>query len=232
MGMDPVTLGALITAGGKVGSSMFAPEGQMLSSFEDGGAVDPHTTLADARNKLMSVFNAVEERAHTPVDMSHAYVQDLPSFAGGSLPMPIGTTGSWGKGMTTGVGAGGGTGGTSAPLAGAPGLPSSSTPGTPSPEPEPMPLYMGRAPSSGSLLNGLSLAMDGGSGGSSGPLRRSPTGSMASTSTPASVDGGASKPNSQAIGAVSLLLKLAQAGKQNGSGMGGGLDFTLSGAGI
>lgn len=104
MGMDPVTLGAIIMAGGAVASRVTAPQGQQLSSFEGANSeLDPHHTLAEAKHAIEQTFSAVAQHASQPVDMSDAYVQNLPSFTGGAMPMPVGVTGSWGGGKPAGT---------------------------------------------------------------------------------------------------------------------------------
>lgn len=96
MGMDPATLGAIIAAGGAIASHVTAPQGQKLSSFEGDPVLDPRTTLKESKAMLESVFGPAALRALQAPDMSDAYVQNVPQFTGGALPMPIGVSGSWG----------------------------------------------------------------------------------------------------------------------------------------
>lgn len=99
MGMAPalaaVVWPALITAAGAIGSRIFAPQGQELSSFEGASSIAPDATLGNAQQMLNGVMGQFLQRAGGQPDLSHAYVQDLPSFSGGGLPMPVGVTGSW-----------------------------------------------------------------------------------------------------------------------------------------
>ena len=83
-------IGAL---GGPVLSSLFAPEGQELSSFEGRGALDPVTMLTNVNTMLGRVGKGVTERAATPISLPSSYVQTPPVFSGGGLPMPIGVSG-------------------------------------------------------------------------------------------------------------------------------------------
>lgn len=88
-------LGPMIGAlGGPVLSSLFAPEGQELSSFEGYGEIDPVTMLQNANALIGNAGRGIAERAATPISLPSAYVQSTPVFTGGGLPMPIGLTGS------------------------------------------------------------------------------------------------------------------------------------------
>lgn len=91
---DPATT-ALIAGqlGGPVLSSLFAPEGQELSSFEGRGALDPVSMLSNVNSLIGRIGKGVSERASTPFSLPSAYVQTPANFTGGGLPMPIGVSG-------------------------------------------------------------------------------------------------------------------------------------------
>lgn len=235
MGMDPVTLSALITAAGAAGGRIFAPQGQKLSSFEGASDLDPRATLEEAKKMLEGVFGGAVKHASDPIDLSDAYVQDLPSYSGGGMPMPIGATGAWGKGkLTAGPGVGSTPFASTTPSGVSTGQTHGPAPGDPDPNnPAPDSGLPGNSPGNGnnplerstSLSDGLNAILhpnNGGSGGASflagdnvdtpgAPMRLKPTGfGNVAPST-------SGTPNSQAIGAVSLLLKLAQAGRSGPS---------------
>lgn len=261
MGMDPATAAIVwpmvISAVGGVAKGISTPQGQKLQSFE-GGPNDPNQTLTEARRMLEGVFSGVLARSQQPVDMSDAYVQDLPSFTGGPLPQPIGVTGSWqgggGPGARTGTSSfdssamGGGAQITpfkfqipdTSPADNRPhansqeGVDAANDPAAPKAIPRPQP--------GTSLTSGLDRALgnfapegpDPGlgslsAGNGTGPVRRSPdlgeSAGMPHGSFGAGDVAGAGgtdenglprNDSTKAIGAVSLLLKLAQ---------GGGSDF-------
>lgn len=101
MGMDPATAAIVwplvISAVGGVAKGVSSPSsGQDLTSYEGSGELDPRNMLAGAKHAIEGAYGLAIGRATSPVDMSDAYVQDLPSFTGGALPMPIGVSGSWG----------------------------------------------------------------------------------------------------------------------------------------
>lgn len=222
MGMDPVTQAAIIGAIGRTAGGIFAPQGQQLSSFENAGSLDPHATLSEAQNMLRGVFGGALARAGQPVDLSHAYVQDLPSFTGGGLPMPIGATGSWNKNAP--AASSGGTGGTSSLFAPQmpPGTVAGQTrgpgPGNPDPSDPGGSGLPDNSPGNGnyplgteprSLLSGLDDAMGSPASMSTGPVRRTPQmpGDPSAPSIDVSGNGGG---DTRALGAVSLLLHLAK----------------------
>lgn len=80
--------------GGPVLSSLFAPEGQELSSFEGHGAIDPVTMLGNVNALIGRMGRGVADRAATPISLPSAYVQQPGVYSGGGLPMPIGVVGS------------------------------------------------------------------------------------------------------------------------------------------
>lgn len=225
MGLDPATLGLIATIGGGVGSSLFAPQGQQISSFENSpGGTDPHDTLQNAGNEIQRLFDSLMQRSSEPIDMSHSYVQELPSFSGGGLPMPVGVTGSWEGGnrpaALPSANPGGAIGGTRAPRLNAPGEFTPPRPTVDLPPPTDLP---GRQFEPQSLFES----------GSAEPTRRKfqPTGTGISTGgdqntiqpfgAGAGSDAGTSLLPSpppgmdpRAYGAVQLLMQLANQGQQ------------------
>lgn len=89
--------GDLLLALGSIGGSglgaALAPEPfQRKKSFDNTGA-DPTDWLTDIRNILSRNIGQAEQRANTPLDLSHlAPSGPLPSYSGGGLPMPIGVS--------------------------------------------------------------------------------------------------------------------------------------------
>lgn len=235
MGLDPVTLSAIIGGAGRIGASIFAPQGQMLSSFENDPTLNPGKMLLQSDNAVNSVFGPALARAFSPVDMSDAYVQSPPSFTGGGMPVPVGVTGSWGAGKpavasppSSSLPSFGPVGDNTpldpGPNAGNP-FPLNPFPTDPTNSPSPLidanpannanypnpPLTNGVGPISGYSTGSLFNENGSGSAGSgSGPQRlayQSPSSqSLMSPSSAGSGGGG----NPQAIGAVTLLLKLAE----------------------
>lgn len=217
MGMDPVTMAAIVTAIGGAGGRIFAPQGQKLSSFQGAGDLDPHATLHEAKGMLESVFGQALNRANSPVNMSDAYVQDPPSFSGGGLPVPVGVTGSWGGGKTafnahggldegTGTGAHIGISDPPFPQAGAdtsqPFVAGDNVDGN-SQQP---------ADISKSLFRTMGMPAPAASAdtGASGPVRRSATSATMPGANPSIDVSGNGAGDTRALGAVSLLLHLAQ----------------------
>lgn len=94
MGLDQATAAVIGSLGGPVLANMFAPEGQELSSFEGRGAVDPVAMLTRVNDLIGRVGAGVAERAATPISLPSSYVQNVPTFTGGGLPMPIGVSAS------------------------------------------------------------------------------------------------------------------------------------------
>lgn len=78
--------------GGPVLASLFAPDGQELSSFEGHGAIDPVTMLSNVNTLLGRIGQGVSDRAASPVAVPSAYAQQPAVYSGGGLPMPIGLT--------------------------------------------------------------------------------------------------------------------------------------------
>lgn len=97
MGMGPATaqmigmLGAGI--GGPVLSSLFAPDGQDVQSFEGHGAIDPATYLGHVNDMMGELGRVLANRASSPVSLPSAVVQQPGVYSGGGLPMPIGVVG-------------------------------------------------------------------------------------------------------------------------------------------
>jgi hypothetical protein len=90
----PLGLGAAI--GGPVLASMFAPEGQELSSFEgiEGAPeIDPVNVMRQLSGILGGYGDALTDKLARGPSLPSSYVQDVPTFTGGGLPMPIGVTG-------------------------------------------------------------------------------------------------------------------------------------------
>lgn len=97
MGLDPATMQMIGMIAGPALGSLFggiAGGGQELSSFEGHAGVDPVTMLQNANSLIGRVGRGVTERAATPISLPSAYVQQVPAFTGGGLPMPIGVVGS------------------------------------------------------------------------------------------------------------------------------------------
>ena len=88
MGQAAIPL-AMLGAGG-LGSlgSIFAPEGQELSSFE-GGALDPRTQAGNLTKYMESYLNMALDEARQPVSV-RTTVAPLAQFSGGGLPFDIG----------------------------------------------------------------------------------------------------------------------------------------------
>ena len=84
-------LAALLMAGGQLGGSLFAPEGQELQSFSGPGNEEIHPAALMGRTKdimegaLEALFTQLAEPATVKTT-----VPSMPSFVGGGLPMPIG----------------------------------------------------------------------------------------------------------------------------------------------
>ncbi len=79
--------------GGSVLTSMFAPEGQKIKSFEGGDTIDPRWTTKHVQDMLRDLYPIMFNRAQAGVNVRGSEVQDLPVFSGGGLPMPIGVSG-------------------------------------------------------------------------------------------------------------------------------------------
>lgn len=101
--MDPLIWMSLINMGGNALSSLFAPDGQELQSFEGEGAripgstyttLDPRHTLGVAQGNISGMLGTLRDRASQPINLRGATVQQPPVFTGGGLPMPIGVSGT------------------------------------------------------------------------------------------------------------------------------------------
>jgi hypothetical protein len=92
--MDPTTALILSQLGSAFLGGMFTPEGQELQSFGTGnGDMSAPNLLREAMRNSRDVFGMASDFAREPVSLPGSYVQDLPSFAGGGMPLPIGVTG-------------------------------------------------------------------------------------------------------------------------------------------
>ena len=93
MGMDPVTIGLIASmVGGQLLGALTAPEGQELKSFEGDPKLDPKVMLGQSKDMILAYLQALTQRAGQPSSVNTT-VQGLPSFSGGSLPIPIGVSG-------------------------------------------------------------------------------------------------------------------------------------------
>lgn len=81
---------------GILGSSLIggvtAPEGQELSSFEGRGGIDPAVMMGESKDLIAQLISSLTDRANEDITLKTT-VNPNPSFAGGALPMAIGTTG-------------------------------------------------------------------------------------------------------------------------------------------
>lgn len=97
MGMSAGTaqvLSALITGGlGFAGGALQGNPYQQRQTFADGSETDPQVMLGAQQGRLNGALNDATQRAHQPIELPSAFAQDLPTFTGGGLPMPIGVTG-------------------------------------------------------------------------------------------------------------------------------------------
>ena len=83
----------IIGASTGTASALFAPDGQDISSFEGIDGIDPIEGMRDSRTMITELGQVLSGRAQEPFDLRSSYVQSLPTFSGGGLPMPIGVTG-------------------------------------------------------------------------------------------------------------------------------------------
>lgn len=63
--------------------------GMTMQERQSYGGLAP-TTLNDAISNIKKMGNVIAEQAARPVTLGSSYVQPLPTFTGGGLPMPIG----------------------------------------------------------------------------------------------------------------------------------------------
>ncbi len=75
-------------------SSIFAPDGQELQTFEGEGNLDPRNIMGESRSSINDMIGLLKARADRPVELRSSYAQNLPVFTGGGLPMPIGIYGT------------------------------------------------------------------------------------------------------------------------------------------
>lgn len=90
MGADGGMIAAML--GGPILSSLFAPDGQELSSFEGKGELDPTRMLGKSNALFNELGRILADRASQPVILPSAFAQQPGSYTGGGLPMPIGLT--------------------------------------------------------------------------------------------------------------------------------------------
>lgn len=93
MGMDPATmflLSSIIPAGLNFAGGAMQDGGQELEPFT--GELSPEATARDMRSHLDQGWATLMEQARRPIQLQSSYVQPLPTFTGGGLPMPIGVT--------------------------------------------------------------------------------------------------------------------------------------------
>lgn len=93
LGMDPVTLGLLISqiAGPMLGG-LFGPDQQQRKSFEGQGAIDPSNMMRNNLALTSRLGNAITDHLATPVSLPSAVVQTPGAYTGGGLPFPIGVS--------------------------------------------------------------------------------------------------------------------------------------------
>lgn len=77
--------------GGQVASGLLSPAPESLGSFADDSSIDPARFLQQARGFLDNLLQQGISDTQTPVELPTPDLS-LPSFSGGGLPMPIGTT--------------------------------------------------------------------------------------------------------------------------------------------
>lgn len=79
-----------------IGSSLLggamAPTGQQMQSNEGLEGIDPRLMLGEGKGLISDMLSSLMDRAAAPVTMKTT-VNPLPSFVGGSLPMPIAAPG-------------------------------------------------------------------------------------------------------------------------------------------
>lgn len=92
MGMDPITLGAIIGAVGKTAESAFAPSPYQPRQSFSGTSADPVTGLTQVQNTLRQLLGGAIGKVSQGVDLPDAHVGTLPTFTGGGLPGPVGVT--------------------------------------------------------------------------------------------------------------------------------------------
>ena len=93
MGMDPATIGMITAAiGGPMMGGLMAPEGQELQSFEGRGDLDPAKMMGEGRDMIGDLLSSLMDDAGKDVTMKTT-VNPMPSFVGGSMPMPISAPG-------------------------------------------------------------------------------------------------------------------------------------------
>lgn len=94
MGADPKTSSMIAaTLLGPMLGGLFGSDGQERQSFS-GTAVDPIKMLSQSHDLLSRLGQGLSDRAHTPISLPSAYVQQPGAYTGGGLPMPIGLTAS------------------------------------------------------------------------------------------------------------------------------------------
>lgn len=95
-------IAAAIGAGGGIGTALLTPSAQERRSYA-GTTFDPVNINSEAHNLITSQIGGAIARANAPIDLPNAVVQPLPTFTGGGLPTPIGTTGRPGAGISPGA---------------------------------------------------------------------------------------------------------------------------------
>lgn len=92
---DPASamiLSSIIMGGTSIAGGLMAPEGQELSTFE-GTEADPTQLLSHIIKQIGGQYQQSATRAQESVQLPSSFVQGLPTFTGGGLPMPIGVRG-------------------------------------------------------------------------------------------------------------------------------------------
>jgi hypothetical protein len=84
---------AAMYIGGQILSNITAPDGQQLESFDGQPDINANAMMQEILPMLRDQYKRGVDRAKAPVNLPSSYVQGLPTFSGGGMPMPIGVTG-------------------------------------------------------------------------------------------------------------------------------------------
>lgn len=82
----------LILGGTSLFNSMSQQDRQSFSKSPN-QSIHPDVMLGDLRSMLRDITPAFKERASRPVQLRSAYAQNVPTFTGGGMPMPVGLYG-------------------------------------------------------------------------------------------------------------------------------------------
>lgn len=73
-------------------ANLTAPEGQQLSTYEGIPGINPIDMLKSSTQAIKALTGLASQNLSEGIHLPSAYAQDLPTFTGGGLPMPIGVT--------------------------------------------------------------------------------------------------------------------------------------------